>query len=221
MKVALLLPGYLDSPDYSHLKTFDKRLSELSYIVERLDACHLWETGDVANYNVTNFIEQIKERVLFYHGKNAEEITLIGHSMGAFTAIIAGSRIPEVTKIVSLCPPPDRKGSIAKWNSSGIRTSKKDLPNNPEQYREFPIPYSYVEDGLQYSARDEVKKIDKPLMIFIALDDVVVAPALTEQIVANANHPYVVRQPNMGHDFRFSQKDCDLVMTEIEKFLKI
>lgn len=56
-------------------------------------------------------------------------------------------------------------------------------------------------------------------MIFIALEDKVVPPKLTEQIVANANSPYVVRQPNMGHDFRHSQEQCNIVMAEIEKFL--
>ena len=54
----------------------------------------------------------------------------------------------------------------------------------------------------------------------IALNDVVVEPKYTEQIVDNANSPYVVRQPNMGHDFRKSEKECKIVMEEIEKFLK-
>ncbi len=219
MKVALLLPGYLDSPDYLHLKTFEKRLKELGYTVERLDACHLWETGNVDNYSISNFIKQIKSRVEFYHNKHPEEIVLIGHSMGAFTSIIAGSRITEVTKIVSLCPPPDRIESIMSWGNSGVRPSKRDLPNDPSKFREFSIPYSYIEDGLQYSAQDEVKTINKPLMIFIALDDEIVSPELTEKIVANANKPYVVRQSNMGHDFRFFQEQCNIVMSEIEKFL--
>ena len=56
-------------------------------------------------------------------------------------------------------------------------------------------------------------------MIFIALNDTVVLPELTEEIVKNANDPYVVRQLNMGHDFRFSREECNLVMNEIEKFL--
>jgi predicted alpha/beta-fold hydrolase len=51
-----------------------------------------------------------------------------------------------------------------------------------------------------------VKNITKPLMIFVALDDEIVKPERTEEIVANANNPYVVRQPNMGHDFRKSQE---------------
>ncbi len=219
MKIALLLPGYLDSPDYLHMITFEKRLKELGYTVERLDPCHLWQTGDVNNYSITNFIKQINERVESYHDQNPDEIVLIGHSMGAFTSIIAGSRIVGVTKIVSLCPPPDRYGSEKEWKGTGFRHSKRDLPNNLNDFRSFDIPYSYAKDGLQYSARDEVRKIKKPLMIFIALDDVVVPPELTEQIVANANNPYVIRQPNMGHDFRFSQEECNIVMAEIERFL--
>lgn len=219
MKLAMLLPGYLDSPDYLHLKVFEERLSELGYTVERLDPCSLWETGDVDHYSITNFIQQIKERVEFYKDQNPEEMVLIGHSMGGLTAIIAGSRILAVTKIVSLCPPPDLTQSLKKWNVNGVRYSERDLPNDPHTFRSFAIPESFIKDGLQYSAKDEVKKIHKPLMIFIALNDDVVLPQQTEQIVANANNPYVVRQPGMDHGFRRSQKECDRVMKEVEKFL--
>lgn len=219
MKVALLLPGYLDSPDYLHLITFEKGLKELGYTVERLDACNLWKTGDVANYTISNFIKQIKKRVNFYKGQNLEEIVLIGHSNGAFTSIVAGARIPEVTKIVALCPPPDKEGSEHKW-VNGVRVSKRDLPNDSTKFREFAIPDTHIKDAIQYSAVEDVKKIHKPIMIFIALDDTVVKPEWTEEIVSNANNPYVVRQPNMGHDFRFSQKECDIVMGEIKKFLE-
>lgn len=219
MKLALLLPGYLDSPDYLHMKVFEKRIKELGYTVEKLDPCDLWKTGDVNNYSITNYIKQISEVVNSYRDQNPEEIVLIGHSMGGFTAIIAGSRINEVTKIVALCPPPDRYGSAEEWEGSGFRRSERDMPDDPKKFRTFDVPYSFAEDGLQYSARDEVKKIHKQLMIFIALDDEIVPPELTEEIVANANDPHVVRQKGMGHDFRFSQEECDIVMKEIEKFL--
>lgn len=219
MKVALLLPGYLDSPDYLHLITFEKSLKKLGYTVERLDACNLWKTGNVNDYSITNFLKQIKQRVDFYKKKNPEEVVLIGHSNGAFTSIIAGNRFPEVTKIIALCPPPDKGGSESKWKN-GVRVSKRDLPDNPKQFREFAIPESYIKDAVQYSAVDEVKSIYKPIMIFIALADIVVLPEWTEEIVKNANDPYVIRQPNMGHDFRFSQSECDVVMREIEKFLE-
>lgn len=102
----------------------------------------------------------------------------------------------------------------------GIKQSTRELPDNPQETRTFDVPYSFVEDGINYSAVEDVKNIDKPLMIFIALDDKVVFPEETERIIANAKNPYVVRQPNMGHNFRKSQEGCNIVMDEIEKFLK-
>lgn len=219
MKLVLLLPGYLDSPDYLHMLTFEKGLKEMGYVVERLDPCNLWKTGDVENYTITNFIKQIKERIDFYKDQNPEEIVLIGHSNGAFTSLVAGARIPEVTKIIALCPPPNKDGSEHKW-VNGVRVSKRDLPDNPNEFREFAIPDTHIKDAIQYSAVEDVKKINKPIMVFIALDDTVVKPKWTEEIVSNANNPYVVRQPDMGHDFRFSQKECDIVFSEIKKFLE-
>lgn len=219
MKIALLLPGYLDSPDYLHMKTFEKRLRELGYTVERLDPCNLWGSGDVSNYSITNYIQQIRERVKFYKDKNPEEIVLIGHSLGGFTSIIAGSRIKEVTKIVALCSPPDRIGPSLRWEENIPRHSQRELPENPEQYRAFDVPYTFVQDGLQYSAVEEVADLHKPIMIFIALADKSIPSQDTERIVTSANKPYVIRQPNMGHDFRNSQEECNIVMAEIEKFL--
>ena len=220
MKVALLLPGYLDSPDYLHMITFEKGLKELGYVVERLDPCNLWSGGDVNKYTITNYIEQVKERVDFYKQENSEEIILIGHSLGGFVSIVAGCRIPGVDKIISLCSPPDRINTLLKWNGNEFRHSERDLPNDKKSFRVFEVPYSFAEDGIQYSAVEEVKKCNKPIMIFVALDDKSVAPEEAEKIVSAANSPHVVRQPNMGHDFRNNQEECNIVMGEIEKFLE-
>ncbi len=219
MKLALLLPGYLDSPDYLDMVTFGKGLTRLGYTTERLDACDLWRTGDVANYSITNHLAQIKERISFFKTQNPEEIVLVGHSRGGLAAIIAGNRMPEVTKIVALCPPSDMKSSAHKWEGGKARVSTRDLPEDPSKFRTFSIPYSYLIDAMQYSAEEEVKHIQVPLMIFIALDDTTVPPEQTERIVKNAISPHVVRQSNMKHNYRRSQKDCDIVMKEIEKFL--
>ncbi len=219
MKLALLLPGFLDSPDYLHMLTFEKGLKKLGFTVERLDTCNLWKTSNVKDYTITNYIHQITERVNVYKNKDLDEVVLIGHSLGAFVAIIAGNRIRGVTKIVSLCSAADRIGSSLNWKGKKFRYSERDLPDNPKKSRVFNIPYTFAEDGMQYSAMEEVKKIHKPIMIFIALEDKSVPPEETEKIVSNANNPHVVRQPNMGHNFRHSQKECNIVMKHIERFL--
>ena len=221
MKLALLLPGYLDSPDYLHMRTFEKRLKELGYTTERLDPCNLWKTDDLRHYSMTNYLKQIEESVSFYTPQKPLEIILIGHSMGGFVSIIAGNRIKEVTKIVSLCAPPDRIQAADRWLGAKIAHSERDLPDNPQKIRMFDVPYSFAEDGFQYVASEEIKKIHKPIMIFIALEDTVVPVEYAEKLIANAHNPSVVRQKNMGHNFRQSQKECDLVMKEIEKFLLV
>jgi pimeloyl-ACP methyl ester carboxylesterase len=220
MKLALLLPGFLDSPDYLHMVTFDKELVKMGYTVERLDLGGLWKSGKADNYLVTNFISEIRARIELYAKDGLEEVLLLGHSRGAFTSIVAGSMIPEVTRIVALCPPPDIKASAKKWPKDGNRVSSRDLPENSEMSREFAIPHEYVEDSLKYSAVESAKELHKPLMIFIALNDVVVAPELTEEIVLAAKNPHVVREPNIGHDFRRSPQDIERVWDRIKNFLE-
>lgn len=219
MKVAILLPGYLDSPDYTHMMIFERRLVELGYIVERLDLGDLWKTGRTDNYTITNFLKQIKEKVDYYVTYNPEEIVLIGHSDGGLVSIIAGSRIEGIGRIVALCPPPDTTANAKRWIDKKDRVSKRDLPENKNNYKEFSIPYSYVEDSLKYSAVNEVKNINKPLMIFIALDDDVNNPNDTDKIVKNAKGSFVIRQRGVEHDFRKSATQCNIVMKHIEDFL--
>jgi len=221
MKLALLLPGYLDSPDYLHMLTFEKKLKNMGYLVERIDPCDLWNGGGKPEkYTITNYINQIENRVNYYKKQTPKEVILIGHSLGAFVALIAGNRIKAVTKIVSLCSAADRIGSALNWKGKKNRHSTRELPNNSDRFREFDIPDTFAKDGMQYSAVKEVRKIHKPLMIFIALNDKSVPPKETERVVENAINPYVVRQTAMGHDFRKSQEECDIVMKEIEKFLE-
>ena len=220
MKLAILLPGYLDSPDYSHMTVFEKRLKELGYVVERLDPCNLWKTGDVNNYSVTNYIKQIKDRIDYYRSQHPDEVVLIGHSLGGFTSILTGNLFPEVTKIVALCPPSSIENLGRKWENKPSRISKRDLPNDVSKYRDFDVPLTFVEDARKYSALDAVHEIKKPLMIFIGMADTLVGPRETEKLVSNAINPHVVRMEGMGHDFRHSEKECIIVMAEIEKFLE-
>ncbi len=219
MKIALLLPGFLDSPDYLHLRTFDSRLRKLGYQTEKLDPANLWNGGNISDYSVTNYLSLVKDRVNHHLHEKPGDIILIGHSLGAMVAIIAGNRIPEVTRIVALCPPPDLRLLAAKWQGQKYKTSVRDLPDSPQKSRSFAVPDDFIKDGLQYSAVEEAGRINKPFMIFIAQKDNAVSPQQSELIVKNAPQSYVVRQPNIGHDFRRDLRQCELVWNQIEDFI--
>lgn len=220
MKVALLLPGYLDSPDYLHLLTFEKRLLQLGYVVERLDPCHVWATGVTADYTVTAILNQVKDRIDTYEKQSADEIVLIGHSLGGFISILAGARFPKISRIVALCPPASLENLGKKWQGQPVRVSTRNLPPDQDESRQFEVPLSFVTDAQLYSVLDEIKQITQPLMICICMKDVSVPPQETELLVANAIHPYVVRMDELGHDFRHSEVESEAVMDQIETFLK-
>ena len=220
MKLALLLPGYLDSPDYLHMVTFEKMLRSLKYTVKRIDPCNLWKTGDTTNYNVTNYLKTLRETIDSYVSQNPDEIILIGHSLGASIAIVAGARFAEVTKIVALCPPFSTSISSSNIDELGDRHSKRDLPTDKSKFREFIVPKTFIEDRLQYSISDEIKNLNKPLMILICLKDTTVLPSDSEQFVKLVKSPYVVKLENLGHNFRRSQTETNQVTAEIEKYLK-
>jgi pimeloyl-ACP methyl ester carboxylesterase len=219
MKLAIIFPGYLDSPNYRHMKIFSERFKKLGYETVVLDPCHLWETNEIKNYTVTNYLKDIRATLDLYKDKNPEETVLVGHSLGGAVSIMAGSMYSEVTKIVALCPPASTKALGLRWENKPSKLSRRDLPEDPTKFREFDVPYSFVEEANTYSALETVKKINKPLMILIALADTSVSAAETETLVTNANHPHVVRMENMGHNFRNSETECNLVMDEIQKFV--
>ena len=219
MKLALLLPGFLDSPDYTHMTTFDTRLTRLGYTVVRIDPCNLWSTNNMSAYTVTNYINQVITCIASFKMNAPSEVVLIGHSLGALVSIVVGNWITDITKVVSLCCPGDISNLAEKWQGKKMIHSERDLPNNPSQKRSFEVPYDFVTDGLQYSAIQEVKTLHKPLMVFIAENDAPSNIDNNEKMVAEARSPYVVRQPHMGHNFRLSPQECDIVADHIENFL--
>lgn len=217
MKLALLLPGYVESPGYRHLIVIDNKLRNLGYTTIRVDACDLWQTGDGYNYTTTNYINQVKEIIDSYLPKNPTEIVLIGHSLGVLVAAYVGTLYKEVTGVICISPPISLNRSDYKW-IDGFRTSKKDLPDNSSQFRELTIPVSFVEDRKQYSIINSLKKINKNTLIIIGEQD----PSLSEvkRVVKDLGLTHCIKIEDMGHDFRQSEELCSRVASEIEKFLQ-
>ncbi len=217
MKLALLLPGYLESPSYRHLVVIDEELSGMGYEVKRVDPCLLWATGNTERYTLTNYIKQIKEIIDSYKKDELEKVVLIGHSLGAAAAILVGADDARVTKVMCLSPTVVLDKSREKWGESGIRCSKKDLPDDPSAFREFCVPLSHLDDRKQYSVTDALLDLTIPIMFLFGSDD----PTFDEiqKVADNAKIFKVVKIENMGHDFRQSLDLCNQVAGEVKRFL--
>ncbi len=217
MKLALLLPGYLESPDYEHLVVIDKKLTEMGYTVLRVDACQLWSTNNIEGYTLTNYIKQVEQIIGSYSGTDLEEVVLIGHSLGASVAMLVGVSESSVSRVVCLSPAVVLNKSREKWNTEGIRLSKKDLPGRPTEFREFAIPIFHMDDRIKYNIGETLKNFKKPLMFLFGSED---STAQDIQKVADTvDTIHVVKIDGMNHDFRNYPELCNLVSEEIKSFL--
>lgn len=216
MKLTILLPGYVESPDYRHLVAIDEKLTTLGYTVVRVDVCNLWQTGDGQNYSTTGYINQVKDIVTSYLPQKPTEIVLIGHSLGCLVALQIGNIFSEVTKIVCLSPPATLNNSDHKW-VDGFRTSKKDLPTDPTAFTSFTVPFSFTLDRSKYSMTDSFNNNKKPLLTIIGSEDQ--ASLGLENILTSLKPSKFMKIEGMGHDFRQSEVLCQRVAAEIVSFL--
>lgn len=216
MKLALLLPGYVESPDYHHLVVIDQHLTALGYTTLRVDPCNLWKTGDGSTYSTTAYINQVKDIVNSYLPQNPTEIILIGHSLGSLVALTVGFLFDEVTNIICLSPPASLSNSDHKW-VDGFRTSKKDLPSDPSKFRELTVPVSFTHDRKQYSIPLSLKNNQKPLLIIMGSIDPSIS-ALKDMAKVLQNTTFITID-DMGHDFRQSEELCQQVASKIDTFV--
>lgn len=222
-KFAILLPGFMDSPQYLHMQVFSRNLQDLGYDTTVVDPCNLWlGGGDVTKYNITNYVAQLAD-IITRNQDKYDEILLLGHSMGGSVAIITASQFQQIAsklKIIALCPPAKRDNSTLKWNPDEGRIMIKDLPDNPNITREFKLPFSFIEDAKQYNCIDSAKLIHNPMTIVVCNDDQVVDPAETKQIAANGQaETKLICIENIGHDFRYNINETNKVWDTIQQIL--
>lgn len=217
MKLALLLPGYVESPDYHHLVVIDNHLTSLGYTTLRVDPCNLWQTGDGSTYSTTGYINQVKDIVNSYIPQNPTEIILVGHSLGCLVALTVGYLFDEVSKVICLSPPASLSNSDHKW-VDGFRTSKKDLPDDPTKFRDLTVPVSFTLDRKQYSIPIAFKNNQKPTLVIMGSDDP--ATVTLNDLLKDLSNTTFITIADMAHDFRQSEELCQRVASEIIKFIE-
>lgn len=222
--IAILLPGFLDSNQYLKFTVFAKGLSALDYATLQLDPCGLWYgDGSEATYTVTGYLADIAQAVILMLSEvpTPKDVLLLGHSMGAFLAMIAASNIGEVTSVCSLCPPASLQSLSERpgWKENGFKTSTRKLPNSGEM-RSFVLPYSAALDMQQHKVLSIVGALSVRLMLGISLDDEAVRVDETEKLVSAANAPHVVRFEGMDHHFNHTLENTRAVWGHIAEFLR-
>lgn len=220
-KIAIVVPGRLDTKDYIHNTSLVDYLAERGYYALSFDPPGTWESpGGMDLYTTTNCIKAVNELVEHLGNK---PIVLAGHSRGGTVAMLAGPDNPHVTHIIPIFsyygapsdPEPDRI-------VDGALVSYRDLPPGTERTKEqkrFDLPLNYFKDGAQYDALLGLKTCTKPKLFFYGTKDVMNDPEDVKKAFEESAEPKMIHGVDSEHDYRLLPNVVEEVNHKIGTFL--
>ena len=228
-RLALLLPGYLDTKDYPDMRRAAEYLADRGYYAVSFDAPGTWESGgDIADYTISNYLRAVDEVIAHFGNRPT---LLMGKSMGGLVAQLAAARNTHVVATVAVVSPPkvasEQDGQLqavgkpaAAWQSSGTAHSERDLPGDPAQFRTFDVPYSFVEDASQYDTTSAVTELHIPKLFIAAEHDTLARSELVRHLYELAAEPKQFKLlPDAEHDYRRQPRSVEQVNHFVGEFL--
>ena len=224
-KLAIVVPGKLDTKDYLHMRSHVDFLAQKGYLALSFDPPGTWESpGDITLYNMSNNLVAIEELIEYFGNKPT---FVLGHSRGGSMAMLAGIRLPQVSHFGVIMSYPSFDPQIhggypdEEWRHKGYRVSQRDIPNtDPVEYREFKLPYSFLEDQIKYDMREGLSQCEKLKMFIYGDQDDKVKPELVKMAYDLSAEPKFLYGLHSGHDYRKYPQLITEVNNSIEDFLE-
>lgn len=205
-KLALVLPGRLDTKDYPHMKSHVAYLAQRGYFAVSFDPPGTWESGgNIEIYTMSNYLKAINELIQYYGNKDT---FLVGHSRGGSMAVLAGMQNPLVTKFIAImaacsyAPGKYNGNPDEDWKKVGYKVNKRDVPGKNNEFVEYRLPYSFLEDSSQYDMYDELKLCRKPKLFIYGEHDQLVLPHLAQEIFNASAEPKEIVSIDSDHNYR-------------------
>jgi len=217
-KLALVLPGRLDTKDYAHNISHVDYFASRGYFALSFDPPGTWGSpGEIELYTMTNYLKAINELIELFGNNPA---VLMGHSRGGSMAMLAGPKNKNVTHIIAALSNTGPSTLTDETKKTGVSTSFRDMPpNDSKNKKRFDLPISYFEDANQYGIREELISCTKPKLFFYGIRDNVVAPEKVQNVYEACVEPKMIHELNTDHDYRRHPDIIEEINTVIGKFL--
>lgn len=218
-KLAIVIPGRLDTKDYVHIKSHVDYLAGKGFYALSFDPPGTWDSpGGIELYTVTNTLKAIDE--IIEHLGNLSTV-LVGHSRGGSNAMLAGMSNPYVTHVAAIMSPTGPT-TVDLPDGKTAHHTTRDLPPgvvHTTERKQFALPYAYFEDQLRYDALPGLKTCRKPTLFFYGAQDKLVSKENVERAYAAAAGPKKIHALNSEHDYRLHPEIIDEVNQTIGSFL--
>jgi pimeloyl-ACP methyl ester carboxylesterase len=222
-KLALVLPGKLDTKDYAHMVSHVNFLADLGFFALSFDPPGTWESpGDIKLYNVTNYLKAINELIFYYGNK---QTFVMGHSRGGSMAMFAGTANPYITAFTAIMSYAYirnyKDATEEEWRKTGYVTSMRDLPpGGGPKIKRFDLPYSFLEDQKKYAIGDNLSKSTKPKLFILGKRDVTVSPEKVRETYEMSARPKELYELDSDHDYRLHAELIEEVNKVVGDFLR-
>jgi len=217
-RLALILPGKLDTKDYTHMTSHVDYLANLGFLALSFDPPGTWESpGDIKIYNMTNYLKAINELIEYYGNKPT---LLLGHSRGG-NVVIMTSTNPHVigmVLIISSYKIPTPPNSV----EDGFQMESRDLPPGNVRTKEqkiFALPLDYFEDGKKFDPMIVLKNSMKPKLMFSGTNDKYYTPKEIEEIYNSIPEPKMLHELNTDHSYRRHPEIIEEVNKVVGEFI--
>lgn len=219
-KLALVLPGRLDTKDYAHMVSHVDFLAQQSFYAVSIDPPFSWESpGSTNNYSTTNYLKAVNELI----NQINKPTILIGHSRGGSISILASNN-PHVRAIVPIMAtygPPSAPSDEDLKNGRHFTT--RDLPpgtSRTVEQKELTLPLSYFEDGAKYDPETMLQQFKGPKLLICATNDAFIKPEEVRKVFDSLPAPKMFLELATEHDYRLHPDMIEAVNRGISEFLK-
>lgn len=219
-KLAIIIPGRLDTKDYIAMTSVVDYLADRGYYALSFDPPGTWESpGDIELYTTTNIQKAINELIEYYGNKPT---ILVGHSRGGSHAMLAGTQNPHVTHFVAIMSHVGPSHVGTPKDGQDYVLSSRDLPpgtSRTTERKEFKLPLSYFEDQEKYDATDWLKTSPKHKLFFYGTQDDLVSEASVKEMYELSADSKMIHGVNTEHDYRLHPEAIKEVNEIIGEFL--
>lgn len=219
-RLALVLPGRLDTKDYIHMTSHVDVLAGLGYYAVSFDPPFSWESpGSTDNYSTKSYLKAVNEAI--YYGDRPT--LLVGHSRGGAVCSLASSN-PQVEALVLVMA---NYGNTTEPPAKEIRgnyaISMRDIPpgnHRTKEQKEFLLPLSYFEDSKKFHPATALAEFKRPKLIICATNDAFIPPEKVKEVYSSLSEPKMFLELNTEHDYRLHADMIDKVNAAIKEFVE-
>lgn len=220
-KLALVLPGRLDTKDYACFDSHLELLASKGFYAVSFDAPGTWESpGSIDLFTTTNYIKAVNELIEYFGNRST---FLMGHSRGGTVLILAGSQNPCV---MAIAPIMATYGEASSPDPEAIRTgiqiSHRDLPPGTEKtkvQKEFRLPMNYFKDAQKYNVVEALKSCKIPKLIFYGTNDAFTTVEKVKEVFNKIPDPKVLYELATEHDYRYHKEVIEEINQQLAIFL--